>query len=122
MQDAVIMLLGAIMLSVANGTTINGWVIMYAISQLVYGVGVGGNVYYVLYIPSCLTGCCFLCRTPCPLSSPPPLSALWSCRLLFGVSREPLTCPVNNPTALSGTPCQTLLHAFSKIQIMACQS
>ncbi|KAL0038700.1 hypothetical protein WJX79_003808 [Trebouxia sp. C0005] len=42
-QDAVIMLLGAIMLSVATGTTINGWVIMYAISQLVYGVGVGGE-------------------------------------------------------------------------------
>ena len=42
-QDAVIMLLGAIMLAVANGTTINGWVIMYAISQLVYGVGVGGQ-------------------------------------------------------------------------------
>lgn len=37
------MLLGAIMLSVATGTTINGWVIMYAISQLVYGVGVGGT-------------------------------------------------------------------------------
>lgn len=43
LQDAVIMLLGAIMLSVATGTTINGWVIMYAISQLVYGVGVGGE-------------------------------------------------------------------------------
>lgn len=42
-QDAVIMLLGAIMLSVATGTTINGWVIMYAVSQLVYGVGVGGE-------------------------------------------------------------------------------
>lgn len=42
-QDAVIMLLGAVMLAVATGTTINGWVIMYAISQLVYGVGVGGK-------------------------------------------------------------------------------
>ena len=60
MQDAVIMLLGAIMLSVANGTTINGWVIMYAISQLVYGVGVGGNVYCVLYTPSCVMGSVFL--------------------------------------------------------------
>ena len=60
MQDAVIMLLGAIMLSVANGTTINGWVIMYAISQLVYGVGVGGNVYCVLSPPSCVVGRVFL--------------------------------------------------------------
>ncbi len=43
LQDAVIMLLGAIMLAVATGTTTNGWVIMYAISQLVFGFGVGGQ-------------------------------------------------------------------------------
>ena len=43
MQDAVIMLIGAIMLACATGTTVNGWVIMYAVSQLVYGVGVGGE-------------------------------------------------------------------------------
>ena len=42
-QDAVIMLLGAVMLACATGTTPNGWVIMYAVSQLVYGVGVGGK-------------------------------------------------------------------------------
>lgn len=39
------MLLGAIMLACATGTTINGWVIMYAVSQLVYGVGVGGELF-----------------------------------------------------------------------------
>lgn len=42
-QDAVVMLLGTIMLAVATGTTTNGWVIMYAISQLVFGFGVGGE-------------------------------------------------------------------------------
>lgn len=41
-QDAVIMFIGCLMLAVANGTTANGWVIMYAISQLVFGFGVGG--------------------------------------------------------------------------------
>ena len=43
MQDAVVMLLGTIMLAVATGTTTKGWVIMYAISQLVFGFGVGGQ-------------------------------------------------------------------------------
>ena len=43
MQDAVVMLLGTIMLAVANGTTTNGWVVMYAIAQLVFGSGVGGE-------------------------------------------------------------------------------
>ena len=43
MQDAVIMLIGTIMLAVATGTTANGWVIMYAIAQLVFGFGVGGD-------------------------------------------------------------------------------
>ena len=38
------MLLGAIMLACSTGTTVNGWVIMYAVSQLVYGVGVGGEL------------------------------------------------------------------------------
>ncbi len=54
MQDAVIMLLGAIMLACANGTTINGWVIMYAVSQLVYGVGVGGTHRNYAYIVTSL--------------------------------------------------------------------
>ena len=43
LQDDVVMLLGTIMLAVATGTTTNGWVIMYAISQLVFGFGVGGQ-------------------------------------------------------------------------------
>ena len=43
LQDAVVMLLGTIMLAVATGSTTNGWVIMYAISQLVFGFGVGGK-------------------------------------------------------------------------------
>jgi len=42
-QDALVMLLGTIMLAVANGTTTNGWVVMYAIAQLVFGFGVGGE-------------------------------------------------------------------------------
>jgi len=42
-QDAAIMTLGALMLTVSNGTDARGWVIMYAISQLVYGIGVGGE-------------------------------------------------------------------------------
>ena len=43
LQDAVVMLVGTIMLAVATGTTSNGWVIMYATSQLVFGFGVGGK-------------------------------------------------------------------------------
>ena len=42
MQDAVVMFIGCVMLAVATGTTANGWVIMYAIAQLVFGFGVGG--------------------------------------------------------------------------------
>jgi len=42
-QDAVIMSLGVLMLTVSNGTNASGWVLMYAISQLVYGIGVGGE-------------------------------------------------------------------------------
>ncbi len=62
-QDAVVMLLGAIMLSVATGTTINGWVIMYAISQLVYGVGVGGTYCAVCDLLMCamMLTLCMLC-------------------------------------------------------------
>ena len=36
------MLIGTIMLAVATGTSAYGWVIMFAISQLVFGFGVGG--------------------------------------------------------------------------------
>ena len=43
MQDAVVMFIGCVMLAVATGTTANGWVIMYAIAQLVFGFGVGGK-------------------------------------------------------------------------------
>ena len=49
------MLLGAIMLACATGTTINGWVIMYAVSQLVYGVGVGGELLVCRHGKLCLT-------------------------------------------------------------------
>jgi len=62
------MLLGAIMLSVATGTTINGWVIMYAISQLVYGVGVGGTYCAVRDLLMCamVLTLCMLCTKTCP--------------------------------------------------------
>lgn len=43
MQDAVVMFIGCVMLAVATGTTSNGWVIMYAVAQLVFGFGVGGT-------------------------------------------------------------------------------
>ncbi|TVY68768.1 Inorganic phosphate transporter 1-2 [Lachnellula suecica] len=42
-QDAVIMFLGLIMLTASWGTTLNGWVICYALSLMFYGVGVGGE-------------------------------------------------------------------------------
>ncbi|PWN50905.1 MFS general substrate transporter [Violaceomyces palustris] len=42
-QDALIMTLGSIMLTAMWGTTLNGWVICYAWSLFVYGVGVGGE-------------------------------------------------------------------------------
>ncbi|OJJ46702.1 hypothetical protein ASPZODRAFT_25770 [Penicilliopsis zonata CBS 506.65] len=42
-QDASIMLLGLIMLTAAWGVTQNGWVICYAWSLFIYGVGVGGE-------------------------------------------------------------------------------
>ncbi|KAK0270779.1 hypothetical protein LTR35_013831 [Friedmanniomyces endolithicus] len=42
-QDAVIMLVGLIMLTAAWGTTLNGWVICYVWSLFFYGIGVGGE-------------------------------------------------------------------------------
>lgn len=42
-QDAVVMTLGLVMLTAAWGLTLNGWVICYAISLLVYSFGVGGE-------------------------------------------------------------------------------
>ncbi|PYH75859.1 MFS general substrate transporter [Aspergillus uvarum CBS 121591] len=42
-QDATIMLLGLIMLIAAWGVNENGWIICYAWSLFVYGVGVGGE-------------------------------------------------------------------------------
>ncbi|KAI9746798.1 MAG: hypothetical protein M1835_002410 [Candelina submexicana] len=42
-QDATIMFLGLVMLVASWGTTLNGWVICYALSLFVYGVGVGGE-------------------------------------------------------------------------------
>ncbi|PYH48540.1 MFS phosphate transporter [Aspergillus saccharolyticus JOP 1030-1] len=43
LQDAWIMILGLVMLVAAWGTTQNGWVICYAWSLFIYGVGVGGE-------------------------------------------------------------------------------
>jgi hypothetical protein len=43
LQDCGIMLLGLIMLTAAWGTTQNGWVICYALSLFIYGIGVGGE-------------------------------------------------------------------------------
>ena len=42
-QDVTIMFLGLVMLTASWGTTLNGWVICYALSLLFYGVGVGGE-------------------------------------------------------------------------------
>lgn len=42
-QDATIMLLGLVMLTAAWGIDLNGWVICYAWSLFVYGIGVGGE-------------------------------------------------------------------------------
>ncbi|PGH20069.1 hypothetical protein AJ80_03719 [Polytolypa hystricis UAMH7299] len=42
-QDAVIMLLGLVMLTAAWGVTQNGWVICYVWSLFFYGIGVGGE-------------------------------------------------------------------------------
>ncbi|RAL11202.1 MFS phosphate transporter [Aspergillus homomorphus CBS 101889] len=43
LQDAWIMILGLVMLICAWGTTQNGWVICYAWSFFIYGIGVGGE-------------------------------------------------------------------------------
>ncbi len=66
LQDAVVMLLGTIMLAVATGTTTNGWVIMYAISQLVFGFGVGGQPGFSSSLSQHC--CCYCCIEPCVLS------------------------------------------------------
>jgi hypothetical protein len=42
-QDAILLSLGTLMLVAAWGVTLNGWVICYAWSLFVYGVGVGGE-------------------------------------------------------------------------------
>ncbi|KAL4402746.1 transmembrane transporter [Malassezia pachydermatis] len=42
-QDALIMTLGSVMLTAMWGTTFNGWVICYAWSLFIYGLGVGGE-------------------------------------------------------------------------------
>lgn len=40
-QGAVVMTLGLVMLTAAWGLTMNGWVICYAWSLFIYGIGVG---------------------------------------------------------------------------------
>ncbi|KAI5475473.1 MFS phosphate transporter [Pseudohyphozyma bogoriensis] len=42
-QDAVVMLIGVVLLTSVWGTTLQGWVIAYAWSLFIYGVGVGGE-------------------------------------------------------------------------------
>jgi MFS family permease len=42
-QDAAILLLGSLMLTGMWGTSLYGWTVMYAISLLVFGFGVGGE-------------------------------------------------------------------------------
>ncbi|ORY27623.1 major facilitator superfamily domain-containing protein [Naematelia encephala] len=42
-QDALVMFLGLVMLTASWGTNLNGWVICYAWSQFIYGMGVGGE-------------------------------------------------------------------------------
>ncbi|KAK9843894.1 hypothetical protein WJX84_006388, partial [Apatococcus fuscideae] len=41
--DMSVILLGVVMLVVSNGTTEQGWVVMYAIAQWVFGLGIGGE-------------------------------------------------------------------------------
>ncbi|KAK9906884.1 hypothetical protein WJX75_009747 [Coccomyxa subellipsoidea] len=40
---AAFMFVGGIMLTASNGTTIQGWAIMFAVSQFIFGYGVGGE-------------------------------------------------------------------------------
>ena len=42
-QDATTMFIGTVLLTAMWGTSLNGWVIMYAISLLIFGIGVGGE-------------------------------------------------------------------------------
>ncbi|GFZ47035.1 hypothetical protein JCM24511_04261 [Saitozyma sp. JCM 24511] len=42
-QDALVMTLGLVMLTASWGTSLEGWVICYAWSQFIYGIGVGGE-------------------------------------------------------------------------------
>lgn len=42
-QDAIVMLLGVILLTAVWGVTLEGWVIAYALSLFIYGFGVGGE-------------------------------------------------------------------------------
>lgn len=42
-QDALVMTLGSIMLTAMWGTSLEGWVIFYAWSLFIYGIGVGGE-------------------------------------------------------------------------------
>ncbi|MCO5566073.1 hypothetical protein L7F22_019749 [Adiantum nelumboides] len=42
-QDALVMTLGSVMLTAMWGTSLNGWVICYAWSLFIYGIGVGGE-------------------------------------------------------------------------------
>jgi MFS family permease len=42
-QDVVIMFIGTILLTAMWGTTMSGWIAMYAISLFIYGLGVGGE-------------------------------------------------------------------------------
>lgn len=42
-QDALVMTLGSVMLTCMWGTSFNGWVICYAWSLFIYGIGVGGE-------------------------------------------------------------------------------
>ncbi|DBA76897.1 TPA: hypothetical protein ACH3X1_009498 [Trebouxia sp. C0004] len=41
--DMSVIIVGLIMLTVSNGPSINGWVIMYAFAQLIFGFGIGGE-------------------------------------------------------------------------------
>ena len=42
-QDSVIMLIGTVLLTAMWGTSLNGWVIMYSFSLMIYSIGVGGE-------------------------------------------------------------------------------
>jgi hypothetical protein len=44
-QDALVMTLGTLMLIAAWGTSLNGWVICYAWSLFIYGIG--GTLWHV---------------------------------------------------------------------------